>query len=223
MMTMPKASVHKQYTVPRWKNDVRFSRQVCCMKAITIAKTKQKSAYCSLCRSFFHPTARITAVRCTTVKRSIRRFLLLIRKNYQPITAVLLVMVDITKCDEVFSGVFSLLYVVLSVMKFKHLSRYPGEVIDLFHITLDAPKSVSLQHSDPHRFQVFFGRALGLSILFKRVHSDIQIFAIAIFVTMGHPCSVLNSLTRRAHSFLSLAKYLSSSPVICSPTFFLKY
>ena len=37
-------------------------------------------------------------------------------------TTVLLVMVDIAKRDEVFGSVFSLVYVVLYVMKFKHLS-----------------------------------------------------------------------------------------------------
>ena len=37
-------------------------------------------------------------------------------------TAMLLVMVDIAKRDEVFGNVFSLVYVVLYVMKFKHLS-----------------------------------------------------------------------------------------------------
>ena len=37
-------------------------------------------------------------------------------------TTVLLVMVDIAKGDEVFGNVFSLVYVVLYVMKFKHLS-----------------------------------------------------------------------------------------------------
>lgn len=35
---------------------------------------------------------------------------------------VLLVMVDVAKRDEVFGNVFSLVYVVLYVMKFKHLS-----------------------------------------------------------------------------------------------------
>ena len=36
--------------------------------------------------------------------------------------AMLLIMVDIAKRDEVFGNVFSLVYVVLYVMKFKHLS-----------------------------------------------------------------------------------------------------
>lgn len=37
-------------------------------------------------------------------------------------TTMLLVMVDIAKRDEVFGSVFALVYVVLYVMKLKHLS-----------------------------------------------------------------------------------------------------
>lgn len=44
-----------------------------------------------------------------------------------------------------------------------------------------------------------------------------------IRVATGHPSSVRNSLVRRGHSFLSFARYLSSSPVTGFPTFRRRY
>lgn len=92
------------------------------MKAITVAKTKQKSAYCNLCRSIFPLERDASPLFVALGSSDPLKDVTADWKKLRPMTTMLLVMVDIAKRDEVFGSVFSLVYVVLYVMKFKHLS-----------------------------------------------------------------------------------------------------
>jgi len=88
-------------------------------------------------------------------------------------TTMLLVMVDIAKRNEVFSNVFSLVYVVLNVMKFKHLSGVFRRKQRSAPSTSDTLEPVPLQHSDSHRVRYFSVVLVSLSIFFKHIHSDL--------------------------------------------------
>ena len=84
-------------------------------------------------------------------------------------TTMLLIMVHIAKRDEVFCSVFSLVYVVLYVMKFKHLSGIFRRKHRSVPSTLDTLESVSLKHSDSHWVWYFSIVLVSLPILFEYI------------------------------------------------------